>query len=315
MMRRAPALAALALLALAGCSRSATSRQVVARTYAEPDASRAAGAVAAREQVGAYVWVREGDKTATYTVSEEGEVLSSTEGIALMTSRGVARLRTTTVPVKRSPCAWDADGNELPKDKQARPATKATFVSMLAPEGGVVPVGSDGSGELIDRTTTSEVLGSVGPYLFVRETVTNDFCGNSYDDRGAQVIVRDLEGNVATRIDPTEDEAKKLRAAADRALRARPNVELYDEPEITATTIRFTGDKLAVSYQVSAVTCHGCGDKAYSAYTHSVDLPAPALPKELEPYASAPKAVSAFLAANPGKKLGGYSRPPRGPRA
>lgn len=316
MMRRAPALAALALLTLAGCSRPSASRHVVARTYAEPDASRAAGAVATREQVGAYVWVREGDKTTTYTVGDDGEVLASTDGIALMTSRGLARLRTTTRPVKRSPCLYDSDGNDLPKAKQARPATTATLVSMLAPEGGVAAVGRDRSGEIVDQTISSEVVGSVGPYLFVRETVINEYCSVAFHDRGSQVVVRDLEGDVVTRIDPTDDDAKKLRASAERLLQARKDAELYDEPEITATTIRFTGDKLGVTYQVSAVTCHGCGDMAYSPYTLSVDLPAPQLPKELEPYAATPKAVSAFLAANPGKKLGGYTLPaPRGPRA
>lgn len=317
-MRIAPLASPIAaLLALSAVACSAAHKADVERTYAEPEATRTLGEGARRQQVAGYVWLREGDATTTYTVAEDGAVLGRESGVAFMTSRGLVRTRTGEVTVKRSPCEYDKDGNDLPPSVRPRAAIKARFVSIQAPVGGVERLAGSDAPDASDYSNDGEILASAGPYVFVREARHSHWCGQAADDGTTTVSIYDLEGGVFVRMDPSTEEAEALRKRA-AAIFAASKKELYEEPELTQTRIAYKDGKLAVTYQVSGVTCFDCGDKAYASFTVSTDLPAPTMPKELAPFAEPPAGVKAFLAArlaaNPSAKLGGWSLP-YGPRS
>jgi len=312
----AACIAAALALATVACG-SAARKSDVERTYAEPEATRTLGDGARRQQIAGYVWMREGDATTTYTIAEDGAVLGRESGIAFMTSRGLVRTRGGEVTVKRSPCEYDKDGNDLPANKRARAPITTRYVGMLAPVGGVQLLGGSDATDATDSSNDAEILASAGPYVFVREARHSHWCGQAADDGTTTVAIYDLEGGVFVRMDPTPEEAEALRKRAGATFTAAKK-EMYEEPEITQTRIAYKDGKLVTTYQVSAVTCFDCGDKAYASFTVSVDLPAPSTPKELAPFAEPPAGIKTFLAARaaatPGAKLGGWSLP-YGPRS
>jgi hypothetical protein len=295
------------------CSGSPATKTTVERSYGAPSAVRASGEPAAHERVAAYAWLREKDAIYTYAVDADGTVLSKIDGIALMTSRGLTRLRESSTPVKSTPCEYDAEGNQLPAGKAVKRAPgHITNIALAAPTGGVETITHAMSAESTDYTRDAEVVASVGPYLFVREVGTSVICGMAHRYVNTNDFVYDVEGDVVTRIDPSSEEVDKLRKSADYILAHGPaaiDAPVYDSAEVTATKPGWKNDRLALKYRMSSVTCDTCGDGEYSTYTRSVSLDAPSIPKELEAYATVPAGVKALLAAHPDAKLGGFTLP------
>lgn len=305
-------LVALALLGLSssfgvGCS-SVAPNVVVSKPVAAPAAP---GPAILASRARAYVWIRSGGVATTKVIDDEGRVLDSLDGIVLATPRGVVRVRSEAVAVPTEPCeAFDDRGDPLPREQWYPPGEgESTKLSLVGPDGTKVLAEvslDDGANEV---KHSAEVIASVGPYLFVRESTYTYACG-AHGFSGASAKVYDVARGEEVAVEPGPREAEALRKRAVKALTTDDGFDPGDgqsEVQLTQTLVDWRAGSLAVQYQFTAGTCYACSDGAWSSYTKSVALDAPGLPRALAAHREVPMAVKTFLEKNPGVTLGGFT--------
>jgi hypothetical protein len=313
MSRLAFAAAAVVALSTAACATAPVSHDAAVRIPSAPAHAKAARVEA--PPVAAWAWVREMDRTRTLALDSEGNVVGTIDGIAIMTKKGLVRVTETKVPVATQPCErFDDKGNELPRDQWDPPqAGEATRMSLATAEGSVPfvsPEAGDGANEL---QHSAEIVASVGPYLFVRESMYAYACG-AHGFTSVSAMVYDVEQRAEVPMAPAKSDEAALRKRAALALTSDDGFDPDGEAgvELTEAQPEWKGASLSLKFQFTAGTCYACGDGAWSSYTKSVALDAPALPRELAPYANPPEAVRKYLAKNAKSanlKLGGFSVP------
>ncbi|MDI1432714.1 hypothetical protein [Polyangium sorediatum] len=256
------------------------------------------------------VWGKQGDgRPTTYRVAGDGRVLGEEPGIVIATSRGELAWREREAEVKLGGCEDGAPPANL------EPGT-VTHV-WLAPRDDqprqvVVDPGDDGEGvgELSHRV---ELLGSVGPYLFVHEDVYVNACG-AHGNTSATFKLWDAEAG---------KEIDLLRNLPNREALARRAEPLLDEGDMDPEEARQHEDLpdlvqilpvygerggLRVDAQFARADCYACSDGLWSGYTRSVIVPSEWTPERFAPWSTPPVAVVKFLQSRPGFALGGWSR-------
>lgn len=178
----------------------------------------------------------------------------------------------------------------------------------------VVPVATgDGAQELEQHV---ELVATVGPYLFVRESTYAYTCG-AHGNVGFSFTVWDAErhANVGVGLADGAVESEE-RALASKALAADDDVSAFAENgelEVELTEIVPTYGQeaqLSLAMQFTAPSCYACSDGAWSSYSKSTKRLAPIIPDALRAWAVAPDGVRAFARAHPELAVGGWSELP-----
>jgi hypothetical protein len=211
---------------------------------------------------------------------------------ACSADRGARAPRDTALP-DSAPLA--APG-ELP-DADSLSAMVSVFEFAEAGSPLTVPVlGVPPDSSAAEWNQRAELLGSVGPLVFVRTSVWSFACG-AHGGNTDSLVVLDLAARRGAAL--LDDSA---RAALERAYRAEAAVAYkadtsgeqpfsLDSSALTMLIPRLTGARLTLTYQFTADACYACSDQRWSSYTRSVRLPARELPPALALYADIPLEV------------------------
>lgn len=256
------------------------------------------------------VWGRRADEPPmTYRLADDGRVLGEERGIVIATSRGELVWREREAEIKLGGCEDAAPTENLepgtvthawlaPRDDQARQV--------------VVDPGDDGDGaaELSHRV---ELLGSVGPYLFVHETVYVFACG-AHGNTSASFKLWDAEAGKEIDLMHHMPNEEALARRAEPLLdegdmdpeEARQHEDLPDLVQIFPVYGERGG--LRVDAQFARADCYACSDGLWSGYTRSVVVPSEWMPERFAAWSTPPVAVVKFLQSRPGFTLGGWSR-------
>jgi hypothetical protein len=316
-LARLPAFLAPALVLCAtGCSASS------APITAALEAPRAVEAPVRGARTLVWTTNEDGERM-TWTVDEAGNVLELSDGVRVVARGGIWDWRESPEAVATTACpSYDENGNEQPATAPSQPGTGVRVT--LEREGNadksvlITPASQEGAQELQQDV---ELEGSVGPYLFIRESTYVYACG-AHGNVGVSFRVHDVEhgtdvwssGDAGPFLDGRATARERTRAQAD--LVADEDVAMFVtdgklDVDLTAVLPSFDADAvLAVDLQFTAFTCYACSDGVWSSYTKSTTRPLDAIPVSLRPWATPPAGVAAFLRAYPLLTVRGWSRLP-----
>jgi hypothetical protein len=183
--------------------------------------------------------------------------------------------------------------------------------------------------------TELDVLGLVGPWLFVERTVSFNVCGAPHGEVPHELLVVNVETAAAIAVYRGQKKSelekdilgegtisgktnlssvtlfsdKEYRAVMN-ALRKRAFKDLQDfmsgdEENITVTRVKpvVSQDMLGLQVLLNAPTGYGSSDGEWSSYTRSHAYPGPFIPELLKPYQNIPPAVMNWWKAS---KAGSY---------
>ncbi len=258
------------------------------------------------------LWGRtnEGPRT-TFRVDGSGRVLGEEPGVVITTSRGELVWHEREEEIVLGGC------EEGGTRKEALEPGKVThaWLSPREDQGRQIVVDPSGSeGEGVEELSHGvELLGSIGPYLFVHESVYIFACG-AHGNATAGFHLWDAEAGRAVDLLPDLPNNAAIAQRAERMLdegdmdpeEARKEENL---PELVQI-VPFYGERggLRVDAQFMRGDCYACSDGAWSSYTRSVVLPSEWMPERFAPWSTPPVAVVKFLQSRSGFVLGGWSR-------
>jgi hypothetical protein len=262
----------------------------------------------------------------TWKVDAAGAVAARFDEVRLVAGGKVWAWREDPEEVETTPCENDDEsGSEASaavpppagsgiRAALARVDAMRTDVPGTADVVEVVAVATgDGAQELQQRV---ELVATVGPYLFVRESTYAYTCG-AHGNVGFDFTVWDAErqANVGVVLADGAVESEE-RALASKALAADDDVSAFAENgelevELTEIVPTYGQDaQLSLGMQFTAPSCYACSDGAWSSYSKSTRRVAPIIPDALRAWAVAPDGVRAFARAHPELTVGGWSELP-----
>jgi len=257
------------------------------------------------------VWTRDADgEPRSFVLDSRGAEVSSEPGIGIAIDGKKWSYRTEPVdlPTTRCPDLGDPEGDdEMGERPAAEPGKgmRATLVRDGEPDRIVIepPLHQEGAEE-IDHGV--ELVASVGPYLFLRESVYAYACGAHGNVSVVPTTWDALRGEAA--VVPAHLIDGPL-AAAIAELNADDDTFLATE-ETTALGEVVPGydarGDLVVGLRFAAPTCYACSYGDFGSYVKATVVDVPAIPAVLAPFATAPHAIGVFAAAHPDLAIGGY---------
>ncbi len=310
-------LASAAALCESGCSASSSP---LTAPLAAPHTRESATAMSPR----LLVWtVNEDGERMTWTLDEDGEPADLRDGVHIAARGGVWAWHETVEKLATTACPTYGDnGVEQPAAEAPAPGTGVRITLEREDAAGrtelVAPEGDEGAQDLEE---TVDLVASVGPYLFIRESTYAYTCG-AHGNVGVSFRVYDAERGADVWTSGDEGRFVDLAAMARESTRARSELLVDDDVAVFATDgalpVDFTAivpsydtdGALEIGLQFTAATCYACSDGAWSSYTKSTTEPLVDLPAALRPWAAAPAGVGAFLRDHPTLTLGGWTRLP-----
>jgi hypothetical protein len=299
------------LIVLAGCAVRPAPQAPVTVVLAEaaPASERQAAGNADSGGV-VLVWgTPEGGSQTTWHVAEDGTVVREERGIVVATQRGEWRWVTVDETLETTGCeGWDGAAGE-PGDGRG---TRAELVlgGGSARQGVIAPPAEDGVQE-IDHSV--QVLGSVGPYLFLRESSYVYSCG-AHGFTSAAFTVWDVDRGEAVDLLGAVPGARELQGAAAKILdQDQDDAFAAAQDEESAELVQIAPSYsprgwLRLSAQFARAACYACSDGEWASYSRSATVPMAGMPARLAPWAAPPPGVQAFLSRRPEIKMGGWSR-------
>jgi hypothetical protein len=256
------------------------------------------------------VWTREDDGCAeTHRIDASGREIETMEGIRIATAAGTWRWREEDRPVVTAACERYDDEGALLTAPEPEPGSAMRVTLEDAKSGRVQvlvepPSGADGAEDFRHRV---ELVASVGPWLFVRETTYAYTCG-AHGNTGVDTMIWNASsGSMVPRPD---DVSAGSRARAMRLLTEDGDgFPATDETtSLTELVPSFARDgALRLGLQFTATTCYACGRGNGGSYTKSEIVDAERVPAAFASYADTPRAVRAFASAHPALEIKGWS--------
>jgi hypothetical protein len=162
-----------------------------------------------------------------------------------------------------------------------------------------------------------ELVATVGPYLFVRESTYAYTCG-AHGNVGAAFTIWNADRQAAVDVDLVDLAiASEAQARAASVLSSDEDVKAFvekdDEPEIALTEVlpHYRRDaELAIDLQFTSPTCYACSDGAWSSYSKSTTRTARAIPTALRTWETPTAGVRAFARGHAELVVGGWSELP-----
>jgi hypothetical protein len=299
----------LVMLGAAGCLTSvapSSSDGASVATAREPVAATTAAAKPA-EPSSYLVWVRDAQgEASTHRIdARDGRALGSLDGVVLAVNGVAWRWEEAQLPVASEDCPAEMTLDPLEDGHATRVVLHPIGQDSRLEQEVVEPSGRADVNQLEHDV---ELLGSVGPYLFVQESEHAYACGAHGFWSNSFFVWDAASGKKVTFAEVSElsllrDDAKAL-FDEDEDL----DLEEGETPELTKLVPSWKPDgALAFGHQFTKSTAYAFSDGRWSSYTRSVVVPSRTLPKEIAPYAQAPAAVVAFAAAHPELTLGGFA--------
>jgi hypothetical protein len=299
----------LSLLAAAmpACTRTATPASPEVTIPSAPRAAPEPGAPGPD----ALVWVDEGEgklRTIRLAASPDGYRRVG-DVAALLVSDGTAVWRWIETPrhLKTVPC----EGLGSPPGKGT--AVQVEALRLGSTERVTVVKAPDDEGGANELTQTATPVGSVGPYLFVREWTYAYACG-AHGETSVSAFVWDLAARKAVEIlRPDERSAAEGEGGAEARKRFAAEGDVpqpSEEVGLVASLPRYVGGGLRLDHVFRTSACYACSTGDWGSYFRAVAVAARGLPERLRAYAEPPAVVSAFLRANPTAKMHGWSTLP-----
>jgi hypothetical protein len=267
------------------------------------------------------VWTRDSDgRATTHRLDNAGRELETVDGIFVATGAGAWQWREDPLVIETRPCErFDEAGELLPSEPTA--PGEATRASLLHVAGGAEQViveptaDTEGAAEIQHGV---ELVASVGPYLFIRESTYAYTCG-AHGNTGVSATLWDaVQG---TSIAPPDDMGSiegPLAKAIEELSDEDDDIFPVNESTVTMTELVPTFAKdgaLELGVQFTAPTCYACSNGGWGSYTKSAIEPAAAMPSLFVPFAHPPEAVRAFATSHPDLSLGGWSPTAQSPWA
>jgi hypothetical protein len=261
------------------------------------------------------LWVTkaEGKQARTYRLAAEGslEVLGEYEGIIITTTHGELTWQAREKEIDLKGCAH-FDGTPAVPSKGS-----IMLANLVNSKGDVlqkVVDSSDSEGEEIeDLQHHVELLGSIGPYLFIHESSYMYACG-AHGGEMASAMVWDAESGKTVDLWPELPGKDKLADIAKRKI-AEAEGEDVEQGEDSAKPepAQFWpvyGDRgaLRLDAQFAQWACYVCSDHQWSSYTRSATVPTDWMPERMRTWVTPPVVVKEFLEAHRDWKLGGWSK-------
>ncbi len=269
---------------------------------------------------GVLAWVVSGEVSTSVWLPDGGEPITQ-PGVWISTGDALWAWTSERVPVATCVCDENFDcGKRVPDGGSATVAyveqvgggARHDFARAPSPED------VDGSGDWVEQTV---LLGSVGPYLFVRHAGQYYGCGAAHPSCGGNFDAWDVAtGKAPVLLTPTEYGALKGREMSEAC--AVLNKMEFPDP-ITPADLSFTvmtpvfdpSGALHFDYQFTAGTFGAASDCSWGYGTTSATIKALELPAALRPWAQAPPELSSWLAEHSGSELRGWSRVTEGSEA
>jgi hypothetical protein len=259
------------------------------------------------------VWTRDAEgHGVTHRLDATGHEVETMDGIFVSTGAGAWQWREEPRVVPTTPCErFDEEGGLLPSEPTAPgEATRATLAHLASgSEQVVVEPATDMEGAA-DVQHSVELVASVGPYLFVRESTYAYTCG-AHGNTGVSAMLWDAVQGTSIAL---PDDIGPIDGPRGKAME-----ELSDEDDdlfpVNESTVTLTelvpnfakDGMLELGLQFTAPTCYACTRGGWGSYTKSAIAPASTMPSLLVPFARAPEAVRTFATAHPELQLGGWS--------
>ena len=270
------------------------------------------------------VWTTNEDgERMTWTLDEDGNPAGLVDGIHVVARGGVWTWREIPETLATTACpTYDDSGIEQPARDAPAPGTGVRVA--LEREGSpdrtelVAPESEEGAQDLEEN---ADLVASVGPYLFIRESTYAYTCG-AHGNVGVSFRIYDAEhgadvwtsGGTQRFVDAGAVTRQRGRAQADLAVDEDVATFVTDgklDLDLTAVLPSYGTDaSLELGLQFTAATCYACSDGAWSSYTKSTVEPLDDAPAPLRPWLTAPASVSRFASEHPTLTVGGWSRLP-----
>ncbi len=258
------------------------------------------------------VWTRDEEGHAeTHRIDASGREIETIDGLLVATTSGTWRWREQDRPVLTTPCErYDEEGALLTApEPEPGSATRVTLENGASGAEQVLvepPAGSDGAEDFRHGV---ELVASVGPWLFVRESTYVYTCG-AHGTTGVETMIWDASNGTMAPFPSDVGSIEKPRAAAMQRLAddgdGFPPTE--ETTELTEVVPSFSPDgSLRVGLRFTSPTCYACGRGNGGSYTKSEIADAERVPDMLSAYADTPRAVRAFVAANSTREVRGWS--------
>lgn len=251
------------------------------------------------------VWARGGEAPpTTFTVAGDGSVLRAELGIVIAGPRGLWSWEEAEEALATVPCDI---GNGPAGERGEGKGTRAAMVLRGGAERQEVVTPPEG-GDANEIGHGADVLASVGPYLFIRESTYVYACG-AHGGSGAEFHVWDLErGATLALLEEVPDVPALQQTAAEALAEGEGEDEERDLPELTMITPAYQpGGRLRWDAQLTGWACYACSDGLWSSYSRSAVVPTTFRSGRFAPWANLPSGVMRFLAQRKDLTLGGWS--------
>lgn len=261
------------------------------------------------------LWVRkvEGGQTRTYRLAAEGslQILGQQDGIVLATSQGELAWQAKEHEIDLSGCEH-ADGSP-PEGRKG-----SVMTAHLLNKGGqiaqkIVDLNLAAENDVDDLQHHVNLVGSIGPYLFIHETSYVYACGAHGNEMDAAMVWDsesgkpiDLWAQLPNKDKLAEEAKRKLDSAED----AEPAADEDSAKPEPAQFIPVYGDRgaLRLDAQFARWACYACGDHEWSSYTRSAVVSTNWMPEKMRNWVTPPVVVKEFLEAHQDWRLGGWTR-------
>jgi hypothetical protein len=259
------------------------------------------------------VWTRDAEgRGVTHRLDAAGREVETLDGIFVATGAGAWQWREEPRAVATAPCErYDDEGGLLPSEPTAPgEATRATLIHAASGAEQVVVEPDSNIEGAADVQHGVELVATVGPYLFVRESTYAYTCG-AHGNTGVKVTLWDAVEGASVALPDDTGPLEGPRAKAIEAL-SDGDDDLFPANEVTVALTElvptFAKDgALELGLQFTAPTCYACTRGGWGSYTKSAIAPTQGVPSLLVPFARPPEAVRAFAASHTDLQLGGWS--------
>jgi hypothetical protein len=259
------------------------------------------------------LWVKNGaGQTRTFRLASEGalNVLGQHSGIIIATTHG-----DLTWDVREKEV--DLDGCDHFDGTPASPTKGSiTFTNLVGPAGDVVQKVVDPTedgGGIEDLQHGVDLVGTIGPYLFIQESSYTYACG-AHGNTTVAATVWDAEQGKIVNLLAELPAKEKLATQAQRKLDEEDVdtggiKEEEGKPE-PAQLLPVYGERgaLRIDAQFARWACYACSDGMWSSYTRSAVVPTEWVPERLKAWVMPPVVVKEFLETHRDWHLGGWSR-------
>lgn len=181
-----------------------------------------------------------------------------------------------------------------PQDADSLTARVMVFDFVEAGGPAVVEVvGAHADSLVADVEQNAALQGGVGPYAFVKSWTYEYACGAHGNTTDSFTVVDLAHRRPVALLDDSARTAveRGLLDAARAAFKADSALDQLLDRDTVRLTLAYpllAGERLGLTYQLTAAACYACSDGRWSSYTRSVLLPARTLPPLLEPFAATP---------------------------